>query len=124
MSSIGRFAGSSESLLIHAFALLHRTALGVAIGVWAGLTVFIATVILLLKGGTEIGRNLSLLNQYLIGYSVTWVGSVVGLGYGFLFGFLLGWFAAVLQNLIVLTYIHSVKLKSALGSMKDFLDSP
>jgi hypothetical protein len=111
-----------DDLLIQAFAKLDKVALGIAIGVPAGLAIFFATVFLLFKGGSVIGPNLSLLGQYFIGYTVTWKGSVIGLIYGLGFGFILGWCVAFIRNLIVAIYVYTVKLKANLMSMNDFID--
>jgi hypothetical protein len=111
----------SDELLIQAFAKLDKVALGLAVGLIAGLALFFATVFLLLKGGNVIGPNLALLSQYFGGYTVTWKGSVIGLAYGFVFGFVLGWCTAFLRNLFVAIYIYTVKLKANLMSINEFI---
>ena len=45
-------------------------------------TLFLMSVILILKGGPVVGPTLSLLGQYLPGYEVSPRGSLVGLAYG------------------------------------------
>lgn len=74
--------------LVHV-GVVRFTALasGVTGGILVGLGLFIATNLLLLKGGEDVGRHLSLLGQYFIGYKVTFTGSLIGLGYGFISGF-------------------------------------
>jgi ABC-type dipeptide/oligopeptide/nickel transport system permease subunit len=79
-------------------------------------------VVLLIKGGDEVGPNLSLLGQYFIGYRVSWVGSVVGLLYGFISGFILGWLAAFLRNLVLDIYLRIIKLRTNLSSAQDLFD--
>jgi hypothetical protein len=111
-----------DQVIIQSFARLDRTALGVALGVIGGLAVFSATVVLLLKGGAQVGPNLSLLGQYFIGYRVSWGGSFVGLVYGFASGFILGWLAAFLRNLLLDIYLRMVKLKANLTSAQDLFD--
>lgn len=115
---------AADHLIIKAFAKLDKIALGVATGAIGGLTVFAATAFLILKGGNSVGQNLSLLNQYFIGYSVTWAGSFIGLLYGFISGFILGWGAAFLRNLSLTVYIRLVKLDANLSSVQDFMDHP
>lgn len=73
---------------------------GVATGLVLGLGIFIATNWLVLKGGERVGPHLALLAQFFIGYSVTFTGSLIGLGYGFVCGFLLGFFVALVHNWI------------------------
>jgi len=65
--------GSSDELIIQAFARLDKMALGVSCGMTAGVLVFVATAVLILKGGSTIGPHLDLLNQYFIGYAVSWM---------------------------------------------------
>ena len=80
---------------------LNATVQGVSAGVIAGLVIFVATNWLVVKGGVVVGQHLSLLNQYLVGYSVTFLGSLVGLVYGFVLGFGGGYFTARIYNWIV-----------------------
>lgn len=72
--------------------------LALVCAVLGGLALFLMTVWLVIKGGPRVGRHLSLLDQYLIGYSVTWTGSVVGLLYGAIIGAILGWTVAKIYN--------------------------
>src|SRR5262249_19292330 len=68
-----RFVNSStRRILSEAFAKLDAVALGTAVGSLLGGTICATTVVLLLKGGYDVGRNLSLLAQFFPGYSVTW----------------------------------------------------
>jgi hypothetical protein len=83
--------------LLRLDAIIH----GIVFGLLAGLALFIATLWLVLKGGPVVGPNLSLLGQFFIGYRVTFLGSLVGFGYGFLVGFLTGYFVATIYNLVI-----------------------
>lgn len=74
--------------------------LALVCAVVGGLGLFLMTVWLVIKGGPRVGPHLSLLGQYLIGYSVTWAGSVVGLLYGALIGGILGWMIASIYNAV------------------------
>ena len=75
--------------------MLNAKALGLVLGLVFGLLIFIATNWLVMKGGKTVGPHLSLLSQYFIGYRVTFWGSFIGFGYGFVLGTLsgsmLGW---------------------------------
>ncbi len=110
-----------DALIIQAFGRIHQSALGIALGGLAGLIIFMATAVLLVKGGSPVGPTLSLLGEYFIGYSVTWRGSFIGLAYGFLFGFVTGWLIAFLRNLLLSIYLHFLKFKANLSSA-EFLD--
>ena len=63
-----------------------------------GFGLFAATLWLVIKGGQDVGKNLSLLGAYFPGYTVTWGGSLLGFFYGALTGAVLGWFVASLYN--------------------------
>lgn len=84
---------------------LNAKVLGLVLGIICGLVIFVATNWLVIKGGHRVGPHLSLLNQYFIGYRVSFFGSIIGFAYGFalgtLSGTLLGWIynkIAVLRN--------------------------
>ncbi len=93
--------GPVEEELARVFMRVDRVALGLATGVVAGLGLFVATLALALKGGPEVGPTLELLGQYFPGYSVSALGSLTGLFYGFVSGFVLGWLFATLRNAIM-----------------------
>jgi len=80
---------------------LNKVACGLAAGIIWGLTIFIATIWVIVSGGG--GEHLALLNRFYIGYSVTYGGSFLGLIYGFVDGFVFGWLFAFLYNLFVRT---------------------
>lgn len=71
---------------------------GIVGGLVAGALLGGATIWLLLKGGDPVGPHLSLLGEFFIGYRVTWAGSLVGFGYGFLTGFLVTAATVLLYN--------------------------
>lgn len=114
----------SDRLIVQAFARLDGVALGTAVGTTGGLVLFLATLILLAKGGGPVGPHLELLGQFLVGYEVTLVGSFIGLGYGTILGFALGWTIAVLHNLFVTLYVYLIKFKAYLSSVMDIIDRP
>ena len=104
-----------------AFAPLHKEAFGVAVGVAAGLAMFLLTAarLLLDPDGTT---NLSLLAQYFYGYTESWTGAVVGLCWGFVVGFIAGWFFAFVRNLVIAAWIFMTRARAALDASRDFLD--
>ena len=63
---------------------------GIATGLLFGLAVFAATLVLVLKGGDDVGSHLGRLGSVFPGYDVTWVGSIVGFVYAFVVGYALG----------------------------------
>ena len=116
-------AGDDE-VIIKALAKLDGIALGIAVGWLFGLVVFIATVVLVVKGGEVVGPNLGLLSNYFIGYEVTFTGSLIGFIYGFVSGFILGGLIAFLRNTVISIYLHLVKLRTSVDAVNDFLDHP
>src|SRR5262249_23726333 len=96
-------------------------ALGVACGIVGSLGVFVATVILLIRYGPEMGSHLNVVSQNFNGYSVTWRGSVIGAFYGLMAGFIAGWTLAAVRNLSIAVYLHAIRLWSHL-STEHFLD--
>jgi hypothetical protein len=113
-----------DAVIVKALAKLDGIALGVAVGLLFGLVVFLATVVLVVKGGDVVGPNLGLLSNYFIGYEVTFPGSVIGFIYGFGFGFVLGGLIAFLRNTVIGIYLHLVKLRTSVNAVNDFLDHP
>lgn len=80
---------------------LDAVAQGISAGVLLGLGLFVATNWLVLKGGDVVGPNLALLAQFCPGYRVTFVGSLIGFGYGLLYGGLAGFTVSTLYNRVL-----------------------
>ena len=84
---------ASEKELRRAVVKLNERAWGAAGALLSGLGLFIATNILVLKGaeaGEHVGPTLGLLRYYFPGYSVTFVGSIIGFVYAFVLGYMAG----------------------------------
>ena len=90
-----------EALIESAFAQYDARALGTAIGIVCGVGLFLATSILLIKGGTNIGQNLAVFANFFIGYKVTWMGAIIGLVQASVGGFIFGYVLAKLINVAV-----------------------
>jgi divalent metal cation (Fe/Co/Zn/Cd) transporter len=114
----------AEQLIVKSLAKFDSLALGVALGTVFSLIIFTMTIILVIKGGELVGPNLSLLNQYFIGYEVSSFGSLVGALYGFVSGFVLGWLIASVRNVCVSIYVNYIKFKSNVSSINEFIDNP
>ena len=87
-----------EQMVLTRALRLNATVQGIVTGLVAGLGVFVATNWLVLKGGPVVGPHLALLGQFLIGYHVTFLGSLVGLAYGFVGGCLVGYVVGRVYN--------------------------
>lgn len=75
---------------INTLLRLNARAWGIAIGLVLGLGIFLATVLLVLKGGPNVGPHLALIGSYLPGYRVTWGGAFIGFVYLFVIGYAIG----------------------------------
>ena len=118
-------AGAMEAVkeaFAQAFAKLDRVAFGLSIGLVSGLALALATLLLVLKGGDVVGPNLGLLVNYFPGYEVTLLGSLLGLGYGFLSGFILGWGFAFLRNLAVFLYTALIQRRAERLLLRNFFE--
>ena len=94
-------AGIDERLrrqLDAVFAPLDALALGVAFGVVGAVGLFIATAVLLFRGGPVVGPNLVLLAHYLPGFGMSWTSAVMGAADAAIVGFGLGYVVAALRN--------------------------
>ena len=74
---------------------LRVRALGIAMGIVWGLTIFVATIWSSALGG---GKTLSVLSTYYFSYSVSFGGAILGLIWGFINGFIVGAVIAWLYN--------------------------
>ena len=91
---------NEESLNV-AILRLNGRAWGIAAGLLLGGGLFIATNILVLKGGPTVGKHLRLLSVFFPGYSVTFVGSVIGFIYAFVLGYAVGRLIGGVYNKLV-----------------------
>ena len=90
-----------EKVIVPRVTRLNAVINGTVTGLGFGFLIAISTIWLVIKGGEVVGPHLSLLGQFFIGYEVTWLGSIIGFGYGFLSGFALGFGVATLYNWIL-----------------------
>lgn len=87
-----------EQIVFTRVIRLNAVVQGIVVGLLLGSLIFVATNWLVLKGGRVVGPHLSLLNQFFIGYEVSFVGSLVGFAYGSAVGFVIGYTIATLYN--------------------------
>ena len=88
----------SEQTLRTAILRLNERAWGVSTGLLLGSCLFIATNVLVIKGGANVGQHLSLLAVYFPGYRVTFWGSLVGFVYAFVVGYAVGRLIGMVYN--------------------------
>jgi len=93
---------TQEVELRRAIQKLNARAWGIAVALLCGGGLFVATNVLVLRGGANVGQHLSLLGNYFPGYSVTFVGSIIGFVYAFVLGYILGRLIGSVYNRLVM----------------------
>ena len=88
----------NEAVLQTAMRRLNARAWGIAVGLLMGGGLFLATNLLVMRGGPDVGRHLRLLHVYFPGYNVTFIGSLIGFVYAFVVGYGLGRLVGVTYN--------------------------
>ncbi|HXE80253.1 MAG TPA: hypothetical protein VNK41_05860 [Vicinamibacterales bacterium] len=97
----GDLTPEEERALEEALVRVNEHAWGIALGLLCGLGLFLATAILVLRGGPVVGPHLSLLGIYLPGFRVTWTGACIGLAYGLAGGYVTGLIIGAVYNRLV-----------------------
>ena len=87
-----------EQTLRTAILRLNERAWGVSTGLLLGSGLFIATNVLVIKGGPHVGQHLGLLAAYFPGYRVTILGSLIGFVYAFVLGYAVGRLIGMVYN--------------------------
>jgi hypothetical protein len=90
-----------EQDLNTAILRLNGRAWGIALGLLLGGGLFLATIVLVIKGGPTVGQHLNLLSVFFPGYRVTALGSVIGFVYAFVLGYALGRLIGSVYNRLV-----------------------
>jgi len=111
-----------DEIIIKAFAPLDKFSLALSIGITASILIFCATLWLILIEPSTKWPALILLNQYFIGYSISFKGIFIGAIYCFFWGFIFGWLVGYLRNMIMGLYIFRVKKIYESNNLKEFLD--
>jgi hypothetical protein len=102
-------------LVMTMFGRAHTYAAAAAGAGTAAVAMLIATLILVVKGpspGYELGANLAALSLFWPGYSVSWLGSLVGAAYASVLGAILGFFIALFWNFAHIIVVGAAMLNS------------
>ncbi len=91
----------TEPDLQNAILRLNARAWGVAFGLLLGGGLFIATAVLVIRGGENQGQHLGLLRVFFPGYSVSLVGALIGFIYAFVVGYAFGRIVGSAYNFLV-----------------------
>lgn len=95
-------ATSSDKTIQEGILALNARAWGISFGLLAGGALFLATNFLVIKGGVQVGRHLSLLSAFFPGYRVSFAGSLIGFVYAFVCGWALGRVVGAVYNKLAL----------------------
>lgn len=90
-----------DESLQSALLRMNARAWGIGMGLLLGAVLFLATNILVIRGGPNMGQHLGLLAIYLPGYSVSFVGSLIGFVYAFVGGYGLGRLLGMVYNYLL-----------------------
>jgi hypothetical protein len=90
--------GPEARALRYALARAHEQGWGIAIGSVTGVGLWLATIVLVVRGGPNPGAHLDLLSIYFPGYRVTWLGAFIGFVYAFVVGYTAGRTIATIYN--------------------------
>ncbi len=107
--------------LLLAFSPVHKSAFGIAIATVSALLVFVLTVLTMLQP-PESRVRVELLAFYFRGYSVSWIGALIGAGWAAVAGFVFGWFLAFSRNLVLAVSLFVIRTRAQLAETRDFLD--
>jgi len=92
--------GDERALIQAAVVRMRARIMAVVFGMVGGTGLLVATVWLLVRGGSQVGLHLNLLSNYFPGYSVSWLGAPLGFFYGALVGGAIGYSVAWIYNRI------------------------
>ena len=111
-----KITSNIEEIIVTRLLRLDAVIQGAVSGIVAGLGVFLATNWLVVRGGhvgadgeIVVGPHLLLLSQFFIGYTVSFVGSLIGFAYAALCGFVVGYCVASMYNWFVILREHKFK---------------
>lgn len=85
-----RLTTDEQRALQRAVQDLNEKAWGIGVAFVLAVALFVATNVLVVRGGSDVGANLRLLGVYFPGYRVTFAGSLIGFVYAFVLGYAVG----------------------------------
>lgn len=120
--SVPASSAGEDDMILSAFARLDPLALGTALGVVCGAGLFLATAVLLLKGGSLVGPGLALFGHYLVGFEMSWVGAWIGSVEMGAIGFGAGYVGASVRNWGLEAYSVFAQRRAEVEAGRDVLD--
>ena len=104
------------------FPKLDPTALGISLGIVVSASLALLTLFFVIQSDLSLATDISLINQFFPGYSVTFSGTILGAAYGFLVGFIIGWLFAFVRNAATAVYITSTYRSAQTSALRQFFD--
>ncbi len=92
---------SDEEALQQVIVRLNAKVWGITLGLLLGFGLFLATIVLVIRGGEVVGPHLGLLGNFFPGYQVSVVGSFIGFVYAFVLGYGIGVLIGSVYNRMV-----------------------
>ena len=77
---------ASERVLLHSAVRFNMIVMAASVGLIAGSLLWLATTVLVVRGGENVGAHLGVLSVYFPGYAVSWAGAWIGFLWAFLAG--------------------------------------
>lgn len=102
----------ADHVLARAFTRIDGLSFGLSIGLAVGLGLMFLTYFFVFNESLALGLYLVLLGNFLPGYEISFVGSLLGGVYGFGIGFLAGWSLATIRNAGVKTYLGILRRRA------------
>jgi hypothetical protein len=99
-----QLAPDNDSIVHSTLLRLNARAWGIATALLLGGGLFVATNVLVLRGGEDPGAHLELLAIFFPGYRVSFAGSLIGFVYAFVVGYALGRIIGEVYNRIALPH--------------------
>ena len=118
----GEPALTPDELIDVVFAKLDPLALGMGVGIVAGMSLFLVTLMSLLQYDPSARSLLALLGQYFVGFELSWTGAVVGFVQAGVWGFALGCLGAGLRNWGMGAYAALLQRQETAKAQRDLLD--
>ena len=98
---------NEQAQIERAVVVLNVKLFGILLGFLFGSLLFLATNVLILKGGDHFGGHLALLSVFFPGYRITFVGSIVGFVYMFLLGCIVGIVVGLAYNKLAKASVYN-----------------
>lgn len=112
----------ADEILTKSLARIDKVALAAAMGIVAAALLMVMTIWSVMADEGAGKQMLEPLAQYFYGFSVSYLGAVLGSLHAFVWAFVFGWLLAYCRNLLVGVYVSIVARRANSETMKRVLD--